>query len=295
MVGNMEAERYQTIAVRSVGEFLGKSAEKQASWESQKKFQSDAWFRGVPDSTYGLCPSYHRFHQANPGINEDDLRDEFLRRSYPLFEGPLPPSHWEWYCLMQHYDLPTRLLDWTESSLVGLFFAAYDYRALKAGIPQGQPLGENEEPSKAAVWMMDPETLNRHSLGEEFAPDWPLLRHDDEHLEEYLSERPGAMTHADGREYRWPSPPIAMMPPCTNPRLTAQRGMFVLFGLDDTPLEQRFDWIDTDGGPRLIKFEIPSDALPEMRSSLRRAGITPVLLFPELPMLSTDILYGWLK
>ena len=286
----------ETISITSVGDYLKEASARQAAWEKSNEFQSDAWFRGVPDADYTLSPSFHRFHTKHNRIEEDDLRDEFMRRSYPLFKQGPPTNNWDWYFLMQHYDLPTRLLDWSESSLVGLFFAVYDYRALKAGMIERKTDaiekwknvdGGKRKEKKAAVWMMDPETLNKHSLGRHFAKEWPILRHDDEQVEDYLSERPGTL-------YEWPDKPVAILPPCTNPRLTAQRGMFVLFGSDETPLEKRLKW-NTSDGPRLIRFEIPPDAIPDIRSDLRRAGITSALLFPELSMLSNEIIHSWLE
>ena len=63
---------------------------------------------------------------------------EFRFRA-PRYLDLRPLNDWEWLFLMQHYGLPTRLLDWTESSLIGLYFALRDHR----------------ETHDAAVWMLN--------------------------------------------------------------------------------------------------------------------------------------------
>ena len=185
---------------------------------------------------------------------------------------------------MQHYDLPTRLLDWSASSLVGLFFAVFDYRLLKADWTKTI----DEEPEcDAAVWMMDSETLNKHSLGGTFTRDEPILRYDNPGLTDYLTKRPFDTP-------AWPPEPVAILPTYTNRRLVAQKGTFVLFGRDSTPLDndKRTFW-SVNGKPRLIQFIIAREDVPQFRSDLLNAGMTAALLFPELSMLSTDILHSW--
>lgn len=49
-----------------------------------------------------------------------------------------------WLTLMQHYGLPTRLLDWSESPLVALYFAL-----------------SSQEDKDAAVWALNPMKLNK--------------------------------------------------------------------------------------------------------------------------------------
>ena len=48
--------------------------------------------------------------------------------------------------LMQHHRVPTRLLDWSESPLAGLFFAV-----------------EEEPGADGALWCLLPTELNKHA------------------------------------------------------------------------------------------------------------------------------------
>jgi len=52
---------------------------------------------------------------------EKALFDEFKRQSYRYLDR-VPQNNYEWIALAQHHGLPTRLLDWTENLLVGLWF-----------------------------------------------------------------------------------------------------------------------------------------------------------------------------
>ncbi len=126
-----------------------------------RKAGSATWYRGHRRSEWTLKSTLHRYvERLTAGIDMASeelrhlLRDEgktryrqFKQEAWPLL-GPAERSEWGVVFTMQHYRLPTRLLDWTESFLCALFFAQQHRDAKDA----------------AAVWVLDSAALNEMSV-----------------------------------------------------------------------------------------------------------------------------------
>ncbi len=213
------------------------------------------WFRGLADKDWKLECTLAR----NGGREREmALFKRFKQNALPLMERP-PEKEWDWLFIMQHHGLPTRLLDWTESPLVALYFAVHNPDPAAAA-------------KAAAVWALLPSRLNEHSkLKSKHKADIPGFG-DDEHLDQYL---PTALD-----KQQMTLGPLAAIAPRNNPRLQVQQGVFTVSHLDLAPLEG-------DGAVDFLwRYVIPPDAKQELREELKILNVSKLAIFPELANVS---------
>ena len=167
-----------------------------------------------------------------------------------------PEGEWEWLFIMQHHGLPTRLLDWTESPLVALFFALGCHE-------------NSDDNADGCLWVLSPLALNQESIPDEPDADVLCLGMDD-YLDQYLPESIRKQPESFNLN------PLAAIAPRNNARIQIQHGVFTVFHRDlsalDTGNNSNFLW----------RMVIPRDAKAHLNEELELLRINKFTLFPEL-------------
>jgi hypothetical protein len=170
---------------------------------------------------------------------------------------------------MQHFQTPTRLLDWTDGALLALYFAV-------RGV-----ITENKIPKRSVVWAIDPMALNKTVLHLETIalPGWKEVRG-------WLPKEP---YEGLKRKCRFP---IAIDPTHVDLRLAVQRSHFTLFGRARDGLAKL---VRRKKKFRLARIAIARKYIPKIVDQLEIYGIKETSVFPDLEGLSREIRREWSK
>ena len=224
------------------------------------------WFRGQSNSKWKLLPKLFR-KEWDPTLERELYRDFKLRST--AYVNRIPSVNIEWLFIMQHYGMPTRLLDWTESSLHALFFAV-------AG---------KDADCDSCVWVLDPWSLNKCTMGVQTIPSSAVAIFDDYVLhietEPFVRKVKGKL-------------PVALRPLQNNPRLIAQKGTFTVFGSNDLPLDIYVKSAAARKDPiKLERIIINKLHKKSILHQLILSAISEAVLFPDLDRLSRDISFRY--
>lgn len=235
---------------------------------------SRSWFRGHSKIYSELTPKNfrpeyeHELYKALMPNAEFSIIENFKRKA-PALKSNLPENEdrISWLYLMQLYGAPTRLLDWTKSVLVGLYFAVSQHRS------------EDGE-----LWALYPEALNEHNgyFGLPL-PNCKILR--------YLAAEPSYNNPKKLAEKieldEIPQYPHAVDPPLHFPRMVAQLSTFTIH--PRPKLSKTIPEVMTDE-KNLVRYKIPAGCKKKLLDDLVALGITKMTLFQDLDSLSHDII-----
>jgi hypothetical protein len=186
-----------------------------------------------------------------------------MNDAWPLLK-PLEQSEWGVIFAMQHYDLPTRLLDWTESFACAMYFAHRN----------------RSETGTAAIWALDPEAMNQITIGVHFLATIDPMPSEVKNIDLDMRDYHPRYKSLD-QDFSKLLPSIAIAPPFTNTRMTAQRAAFTLMGDSFLDIDAQCGGRLSKGG-HLLKIELGPETYGETEDFLRLAGCTPFAFFPDL-------------
>ncbi len=218
------------------------------------------WWRGQPTAGLPLKPK--AFRNTEFLISEYNNIHEYNRQA-PIRYPSWPTLRSHQLVLMQHYGLPTRLLDWTQGFLIACYFA------VSQDIPD-QP---------ASLWALNPYALNNIQKPEGSNPLSGIFPEVSSEIQFMVDL---AFTPHNDRAYRGDRV-LAMSAPELDLRMLVQWSVFTIHS-SDKAMEELPD------SPKFLReIKIPAQDRCSLRQAVKILGCCRSRLFPDLESLADDV------
>ena len=274
-----------TVFASDKGHFYGYTADTLAEFVRRLELlkpeapKHRLYFRGLSDMKYNLSPSIGRpISQKSKTIwlSRESRLVEFAEQSIPeLFTKSLPTIL---LSNMQHYGIPTRMLDITENALVALYFACCD---------------NDSEDGKVVVFEGTP--VSAYNPYVNIIADTYRLTNDLEieidqyryliYHQEYASGLlySGWETDENDGLIEKVSKPLFVDVGNINARQKNQTGKFILFPnkIDGNLVKKELEIIDNLDDLVLAIIRIPKESKQRIRKQFGLLGMTDGFIFPD--------------
>lgn len=230
--------------------------------ELSKTHGLNLWYRGEDNSLLPLIPSIQRTPRRIE-VERFITNDFYMKAKQIMNNPPEKHNYAAWVAIMQHYGLPTRMLDWSRSPLIATFFATETYKTSAF--------------TDSCVWVLSPINLNEmEGFGHCIYPNdadttqemlLPAFKHN--HHNHELDDKILACASTDN-----------------NMRMYSQQANFTVHN----SLRHLEDICDEN---TLYKIILPKETKKYFIKSLRVFGITEASIYPDLDHISRDVMHSY--
>jgi hypothetical protein len=268
-----------------IGELLEEVESKKRSLQRPNiTVEDEIWYRGHSDPNYVLLPTLLREAEKLRIFGDDvrqfesDLFFEFQAKGLSLMGNGL--SDWDQLFVMRHHGLPTRLLDWSESFAVSVYFAM-------------ERVWDDPKAPEPVLKLLNPYALNGMLSWKRKANPDAIDLFSPRFLswEQYPKAKEGKGARGEYWDYGellveqdgvdWKSP-VALYPIRNSSRVRAQHGWFTIHGTDTHSIEKL--------APKTVEeVIIKRKYWNDIRLYLESTGIDKFQIYADLDSLAASI------
>jgi hypothetical protein len=255
-------------------------------------------FRGHKDERYRLSPSIEReYLYTDWNHAEYKALREFQSKAGMHMDPaqlPEPADRFGWLAIMQHYGAPTRLLDFTYSPYVAMYFALRNRK--------------KDSSAFAEVWGLDAAALRERAADTSRKADAAVREHSklpapkSHSVSMAIEDATSSLQRTQEEDLFWDESIRNALNPCGarrehynrngfvaeasptnhNPRLSGQQGVFLFNGAESRLFEDSLESMMDGLEPAWYKrFRIPDAAIRQVEERLFQLNVHDLSLFPD--------------